>query len=1240
MLVLLLLGLRAGLAAEVNININGPDVVNPTTTSLFQATIDYTGGFFPTGWTPPSPDNCYWTVQLLNHSGYNATILPSAQVESTVLALNPGDLYPGQTYRITYRYAKFNKSRVVKVQLSDVVANIEGGTCAPFIVDSSDSLVLRSSGSNDPAAAPESHIAFGWSCHRAPRTTSTCNTSCSAFGSNSGRFSEPCPFFTSHNSSVVSVASSNLDINYQYLFQLNFSVSTPGLGLYRSSGDCVVITPQVVHINLTATIKLSPESAYARKVSAGVDLVVAGNARVIPAMPLSYTWKVNNILSWLELSSGRVTYNNRTLFFPKNTIEPGLYVVSFNVQSKYNGYSTKVGLQIQVKASPVITNLTVDRTSGVAYRDDFRMFAVWSGGEFPTLCRFTVNSSSWSDGALRLNSYGHSNSLITRLMPGNWSFSVVIKDALGALVSMTSDETLAVSQEPAVQQRPGFQDDCIQANASIGVIWTLLEGLEEGFNITHGPTNPMMSGICEAVSYALFMEMQRGATSESIRTFLYLLQEVKRIPATQTRVADCQPAVDLSRDGGHTESRCPGLGASATLADVRNAFVNYGIQMTVNLSSETAVYLSSSEQALQALNASTELWDDDVELPVMLSVVDQLVNYLGSTQALSVRAASDALSIYGRSVEVGLERAKIGNSTAACASVDRAVAAHCAVINRVGQAGLLGQPPIEHHVQAANATSRLVLADEPTSASASIRDLASSTGSSAHIPPWSDASLLPQSVVVTTAWLSDLSICRAQPGGGLSLLSPVVSVSLYDLEMDSATTPLIGPNSSSSEKTARYFLGNKRMNLTWDTGTTSAPEQGCSSQTCGYWDEAKGAWNTSSTCQLFVQANGRRICSCRHLTAFALLSQPSQDPSCVSDLDKDLSAGLYYGCAAGFLVLLLPLAVQLYRIRAVRKLSTPVGMSHVLLALVCVSRTAELMILGAVGDDVNPTLSLFMYAVPESAKQLVLTLIVFQWAAVVHNRQMSHNPFQRMFKVFMVTGIAIVLITWCIGAYVVYSPSRPGVRTLIYIPPVAYFLFVIGFVLYSRRIASILTRMQRRASAKVQRNANVLAVCMSIEALTWAMTVFVRRYEELLLLTLVFYVTEMIAVGTLVWLFYDGIWKWEKDREHMLRSSRKRHGGEGTTDGRGSSSDGGLEGTRNGEQDTITSNSTTVKAFRSSIASPTTNRSVASQSVASRSAATRNSTKTALVANKDVDIKVAKGDMEIGDDDYELLGDW
>jgi len=320
--------------------------------------------------------------------------------------------------------AASNESLIVKVQNTDVVVQIKGGSkrTLGIVVGSTNVFSFDATDSYDPDNLTYP-LQYKWQL----------------YSSSAGSIVDPSVIMTLP---VLNIPSSAVSPDQQYIVSVNVTGQPAATGERRmSSASQIVLTISRAIPTVTVTANTSYGSKHNTNEKLIMTLQVASHTSEI----VSYLWSTSSpLLNLSDPSVRRSSITGESLVLASNVLQPGeTYEFSASVTDA-EGEVGSAYLTIIANSGPSQGTCYSIPTSGVALTDTFRFACTgWSDEDLPILYRFQCyqnvsNSLQLSD----ISEYISSEYLDTVLPPppataSNLTIVATIKDGLNATTSFT-----------------------------------------------------------------------------------------------------------------------------------------------------------------------------------------------------------------------------------------------------------------------------------------------------------------------------------------------------------------------------------------------------------------------------------------------------------------------------------------------------------------------------------------------------------------------------------------------------------------------------------------------------------------------------------------------------------------------------------------------------------------------------------------------------------------------------------
>lgn len=913
----------------------------------------------------------------------------------------------------------YGKNITRPTSMSPLVAEIADGSYRR--VDANVQTILDASTSRDPDTSTTAVTTgvFSWICSR-------------RLSSSNGVWT-PCPgALHTTNTSVLVVRAGYLTPDYDQEFTVVFRVGNRNA---TASTVLVALDQPVPLISITGP----------SQVSLGQEIRLLTSAYPSPLRPesdqerLAYSWLETTDLLVSNLTgrtSASLVLNTATLGMAAGSVYEFECVVTDLITNTFASAKTRVS----VFAPPIIRNLTVTPSSGFAFLDRFMVQPVDVKGIGELEYRFSFEKRSAitshqpfvSNAETRLSSFTSKPTLQTVLPEGDLVLTVYVRDSMGGITSISATN-VSVRALPSVgSDDSGIEatEECKVFNSTLVAIRTIL-GQAEGL---HTMITSQRS-ICNSVGNELEVLVAGGLYDEALRTINFLHGQIDKIPRSSTPLSSCSAIVAYNFTG------CAAVGSSedsATFSNVKDAlWFELEAQLDFVVSKDV-VSTRSGGQAIQNLlllsgsaasavrnGTGGAMGDNAVFInssSTLVRLLDKVLDDVDSYELDSTNSGQEAADTISNLVHMNSGGSIHDNSKAdKCTSLDGATRLVDKLLIRTGEMKVPSSIPRVFSTSSFTATTRSIFADSSTELStqnAQIRLPASASETNYTRP------------VVTlaiTEWSRELGDCRQDrnngSGNGGKLNSPILSVTL-------------GGEKDDNKSSHTYFSGNGVLELLLPLDST--PE--CLNHvSCEYWETSTGEWNSSACEFQGLTESGQARCSCRHLTEFAVIERRKFDP-CTPMVDSvsELDVTIYTASASVFSLLFVIAIIQLSRLTMAGKLyqNSQVAIPHTILAAQCAARVLSGIFFGdwgaTAGFGVNTAHSaivVMISALPYTLSSWCVSLIIFQWIAISHNKRMSRKPFER-FKIFyIIMNVIATVIGWTLFGVAVTHPD-PSIRSV------------------------------------------------------------------------------------------------------------------------------------------------------------------------------------------------------------------
>ena len=808
-----------------------------------------------------------------------------------------------------------------------------------------------------------------------------------------------------------------------------------------------------------------------------------------------------------------------------------------------------------VNPPPTIDPLPAMSAAGIAYTTAYALSASVTG-EAPLGYRFSYCAVSTGGECeeVFLSTFGSQSNVSTTLPAGNLSLRVYARDGLGS-VARASTSFFVVQPFQVVTQA----GSCQQLNASIVAARSILA--------SSGAAHTNYMGICDAVRAALSELTRTGDVSRAFTTSLYLQDEFDNIPSppgglhtSMCAIPGIVGAPPASSTGVlATSSGCVGA-SDAVLTFEKLTYALWGVVSEQIASSvvESAEMQDSSfvDQAIQNLLGATQspiAESSASENATLLTKINNAVEALVAIADPGDLAAANGTGAEGVSTKIAETLSNIitlanqssadnGAShlpTSACAVTDSAVSLVENLVLRTGEGIAPGQGR-QLQTTAFNMSALQVFSDEAFRVAVGEVE--------AEMPPLDDAGssgtwgVRPREHIAVGVWSELTARCRSYVSGGASNReTSVVSVTL--------------PGGG------RQFPNGTYLNLSippgavnWEAAVTSL---GCSeAYSCDFWDTNASTWNNSA-CEHSV-VRGAHICSCKHLTEFAVMRRKRAGQSCDGQTRWD---PFYVAFGSAFLLLSAFSAWQLWRLVRAKKLESKVTLSHLLILLQSVFRVISCLLLSDTvksfrSSDASTGWLLFLLCLPYCIEFWSFSLVVFQYAAMTHNDTLSRTPFKRVKSTYVAINVGVTVLVWVLFGTAVGMGNSDAVLFAGSSAFAAVCLATsVGFLYYGNKISKSFSQSstskgkQKGGVDMLWTSSKRVGIAFAVQSIAWVASAAVAARTDdtasIYVLTALNLLAHILACCVLLKL-YGGAVRAAEDMSRGSTSGSRKHSGRTT----------------------------------------------------------------------------------------------
>ena len=818
-------------------------------------------------------------------------------------------------------------------------------------------------------------------------------------------------------------------------------------------------------------------------VGLGSEAVVVSNA--VPSATstatyddLTYEWRSLNLgdsNGTLGIIPGETGASLSQMVSMSGPLVPGnRYRFQVTVTDSTNLMKSVSNVVIAAKRPALVTSASVVPSTGIEYLTLFTLSVSTSGGTPPLTFQYVrVTLGERWDLTFPTDSTPVANGV--QMKAGDHSIHCEIVDALGGTVDAYVGNASVRLKNPSVPV-PEDRRDCYRVNSTLSNMRVL-------FSSVGISAQAQALGVCDTMNVALDELESLSRFDQAMRLCQDMGDIIKGVMGsavqnTGERLSDCGELVSGMQSTSGAPSGCTdGVGAPVqTIGTFTNAFWRLLAARSASLAQTGSVLESNPEQGLRIMRVmSREAGGLEGDAPI-----DSLQNLTGTTQSLiegtsaqSLRstAGDDAASALADIISLLDYSATDAVSASACSTLSEAMRAVTSLASKRAQNLAPDSTPGSGEILR---DSRKV-----ESSSFSMSSFSIFQDESANVDAAGDGSgatvAMPRSGAVADG---------SRPSGQLSVIAfnhSTLCRNSKDILQGSFVSVSL---ESSAGGAVHTFAAGETMSLSVPLSSDESP----AGLTCGFWQESGGHWNKSG-CNLEYNATARVVsCVCSHLTEFAMFREQSEDK-----MDKTTGQALFTIFAAVFALLTAVSGVQLFRLlRAGRR--GQVEFAHAMLLAQCLARSVSCAFFtGGIeafsARSLDRAASLSVVALPYTFAFWTVTLVIFQYAVLLHQQELRKNTFRRHVAKYVATSAFVTVCAWAFfGATMTTSSAAVFLAATIAFACICS-AFAVCFLVYGRCISRLLAHHKNDA-AKIWKSSALSCVCFLGMGLSWLASLF------------------------------------------------------------------------------------------------------------------------------------------------------
>lgn len=706
--------------------------------------------------------------------------------------------------------------------------------------------------------------------------------------------------------------------------------------------------------------------------------------------------------------------------------------------SSASGVPSPVTATLLLRIAPEISaGLSVFPRVGTEYETRFRLNASAEAGVPPLRYRFSYfvpRYFSYRQTFETILVDNSSSPLYSTVLPSpsradeNVTLWVRVTDAMGSRARWHAN--VSVSQHTSTG---GSSRACVRVRAAANRVRDLVRCDNFSSNATCGSrsnyVDPDRLGLCNAVSQWIAVQDCRSLADAVVKIEDISVEMSSMIEQLSTADADWMGVIGCSDPASHVNAPIGGAAhgcADASTAQALGTSVWGLLEGGISRLSGLKCTESSSLQILGALtelsstpcaNESAEIFQELVNITrvaVRAAPEDDLAFGSAGEEAISITS-----SLVSRASTV-LERLDPATSDGSlmCEALNSAVGLTELVTVRIGQTMFPGSSPATLEGTSVSVHASAMFADE-VSRMLNISSPGANT-SSIVFPrlsaPGLNVSERPCAVVSLARWTSTQT-CR-QVDGEASLRSAIHAI----------TVALVDESGTARVHESQHFSNGSSFTLRIPFNGSNA-----SNFECAYWDTAALNWNASA-CTFAVSAGGDAVCTCNHLTEFAVVrrqrAKEENSPFAAQAVYTTFAVVYTAACAWAVAVgIKMVLKKRTPRVAGQKRSGGRQKLMIIILAAQMGLRTAAcLLFSGYVGGftirEASPAALFILLSLPYVLSFGLVALVVFLWIGVLNNAELSFDPFKRFKTACMATGTCLAAIVLSLAGWSVFKGDR------------------------------------------------------------------------------------------------------------------------------------------------------------------------------------------------------------------------